>query len=129
MARKATKKKVAGVRSAEEVAAELGKVRTEMAALKTLNDSLTKEFKKALIVEQLPFAGNYHITRATIFKVAIPELALPFAIERRLVKVDTALVHDVFKLDAELRFKDPGLYGFEVATQERVTPIGGRDEE
>lgn len=126
MAKKTKKTKL---RSAVEVAEELAVVRARMAVDKPLNEALTKEFKAALQQEGTEVAGNYHLVKSDSFRVAVEELALPFALQRNLVKVDTAKVKDVFRLDDQLRFKDPAMFGFEVVTQEKVSPIKGADEE
>lgn len=114
--------------SADDIAVQLGDVRTRMAKDKVLNDALTKAFKEALAVEGRNEAGNYHLSKATTFKVAVEELALPFALQRGLVKIDTGKVHDVFRLDEGLRFQDPEQFGFEETTVTRVVPRG-QDEE
>lgn len=114
--------------SAEEIADALERVRTRMAKDKTLNEKLTADFKEALNKEQVTSAGNYRLTQSQVFKVAIEELALPFAIERGLAKVDTARAHEVFKLDPALRFEDPARYGFEVAWLQKVVPIAGNKD-
>lgn len=120
-------KKKSTKQSAEELAILLAEVRSRMAQDKTLNDALTADFKKALIREGVSEAGNYQLTKATTFKVVTPELAIPFALERNLVKIDTGAVHDVFRMDEKLRFEDPSRFGFESVLQERVVPIKTRD--
>lgn len=126
MAKKTKKTKI---RPAIEVANDLTEVRARMATDKALNDSLTKEFKAALYNEERKEAGDYHLTTSTTYKVAVEELALPFALLRNLVKVDTSKVRAVFRLDSELRAMDPAKFGFEVVTQEKVTPKGGKGDE
>ncbi len=129
MATKKTKKVEEPV-SALVLSQQLEDVRTKAAELKTLNDKLTKAFKAALENEGINEAGNYRLERSTSFKVSVEELALPFALQRNLVKIDTAKVHEVFRLDADLRFKDPEQFGFAVVDTVRVAPIrGGKDDE
>ncbi len=129
MATKKTKKAEDPV-SALALSQQLEDVRTKAAELKALNDKLTKAFKAALENEGISEAGNYRLERSTSFKVSVEELALPFALQRNLVKIDTAKVHEVFRLDADLRFKDPEQFGFAVVDTVRVAPIrGGKDDE
>lgn len=129
MAKKTKKVKNEDYKSAEELATLLGEVRTRIAADKKLDETLTKVFKLALEREKIRKAGNYALTKSTTFKVAVEELALPFALERGLVKIDTGKIHDVFRMDASLRFEDPERYGFEAVTQERIVPMKKSDAE
>lgn len=128
MSRK-TKKTVETVFTASELAESLGVLRVGMARDKLLNEVLTKQFKAALAREGLTQAGNYHLVRSDTYKVVVEELALPFALQRNLVKVDTSRIRDVFRLDSQLRFQDPSQFGFEITTQERVVPLKGDPEE
>lgn len=121
MAKKPTKKAI--VLSAEEIAMQLGEVRTRMAADKLLDKALTDALKVALKREQITRAGNYKRDTSITFKVIAEELALPFALERGLVKIATGDVHELFRRDVTLRFEDPTKYGFESTTSEKIVPI------
>lgn len=126
----ATKKKKEVLPNADEVADQLEIVRTAIAEKKLIERKLTAQLLEML--REIPDhkAGNYHITKADTFKVAVQELALPFALQRGLVTISTAKVHKTWQLDENLRFQDPATYGFEVVTQEKVSPIkGARDDE
>ena len=127
MAKKPAKAKVVKD-TALDLAEKLADVRSRMAIDKRLNDALTVEFKKALKKEGLTKAGNYRLEQSNVYKVALEELALPFALQRNLVKVDTSKIREVFRLDNELRFKDPTEFGFAVSTVEKVSPIRGSDD-
>lgn len=122
-------KKTKKIRKASIIAEELAIVRVRMALDKPLNETLTKEFKAALRHEGINEAGNYHITKSDSYKVVIEELALPFALQRNLVKVDTSKVKEVFRLDENLRFKDPQEFGFEIVTSEKISPIKGNADD
>lgn len=126
---KKTKKAVAP--AADLIAEELELVRRSIADMKTHERDLTRTLLRELHEEQRSEAGNYHIVKADTFKVTVEELALPFALERGLTKIDTAKVKKVFQLDTTLRFADPSKFGFEVVTQEKIAPRTGSlsDEE
>ncbi len=125
MAKQTRKAKNLKIRSADEIAADLAEVRSRLAVDKVLNETLTKEFKIALGIEGINHAGNYHLDKSTAFRVIADDLALPFALQRNLVKVDVSKVHDVFRRDAELRFKDPSEFGFESYEIVKVNPVRG----
>lgn len=116
--------------TALQIANKIEEVRTRMRADKAIDTALTLDFKEALKRENRTFAGNYKVTTSTGFKVAVEELALPFALQRGLVKIDTAKAHKIFNMDASLRFADPMQYGFEVTTTMKIDPIKKvKDEE
>lgn len=117
--------------SPEVTAVHLGDVRKQIAELKTVERELTKELLSSLHEKGLTEAGDYRIVKADTFKVIAEELALPFALERGLTRIDTSKVKKVFQLDTTLRFADPTTYGFERVTQEKISPIRGAvgDEE
>lgn len=108
--------------TAEEIGTKLAEIRGRMAKDKVLNDALTRDFKEALAVEGLREAGGYHVSKSSSFKVIAEELAMPFALQRGLVKIDTSQVREVFRLDQALRFENPERFGFESTTIERVVP-------
>lgn len=129
MATKTTKAKKQK-RSAFDLATELQVVRKTIADNKKVEAVLAKQLMEALKMEGINEAGEYSITKADVFKVAVEELALAFALDRGLTKIDTGKVKKVFQLDSNLRFEDPTKYGFEIVTQEKLTPKkGAYDEE
>ena len=123
MAKKKTKKTTEEEQSALGIATLLAEVRARMAVDKALDKTLTEALKKALEREQITHAGNYKRDTATSFKVVEEKLALPFAMERGLVKISTADVHELFRRDVTLRFEDPARYGFASTTTTKIVPI------
>jgi hypothetical protein len=119
------------IRKAEDIAAELGEVRAASAELKNRDTKLRTELLAALQNEGLTSAGKYQLTKVHTFKISVEELALQFAMERGLTKVDTAKVKQVFQLDSTLRFADPTKYGFEVVETVKIDPLskGVQEEE
>lgn len=108
--------------TAESIAVRLSELRKRMADDKKINDALTKQFKTALESEGKREAGEYGLSTSITFKVANEEQAMTFAQDRGLIKIDTAGVHKTFQLDADLRFVDPSVYGFESVESVRVVP-------
>ncbi len=130
MATKTTKAKKK-VPTAFELATDLLVVRKTIADNKKVEAVLAKQLLAAFKMEGITDAGEYSLTQSSGFKVAVEELALPFALERGLTTINVAKVHKVFQLDSNLRFEDPLKYGFEVITTEKITPRKGAydDEE
>ena len=121
------KKKVR--RTANDIADELEVVRMSMNDKKKIERKLTAELLDALHTEGKNEAGNYYISKSDTFKVIAEELALPFALQRGLTKIDTGKVRKVFQLDTSLRFTNPSEYGFEVVTMEKISPLKGTYDE
>lgn len=111
--------------TAEDIADRLEVVRLTIADNKKIERELTAHLLEKLHAEQKDRAGNYKITKADTYKVIAEELALPFALQRGLTKIDTSKVKKVFQLDNTLRFVDPATLGFEVVTQEKISPMKG----
>lgn len=124
------KKKLAN-KSAVDIADELLTIRKTLTDYKKLDKELSGQLMTALKMEGIKQAGQYQISTSSAFKVVDEELAMQFALERGLAKIDTAKVHKVFQLDSNLRFDDPVKYGFEETTQEKLSPMKGtyNDEE
>ncbi len=115
--------------SSSELANTLEDIRRNLADLRTQERLVTKSLLETLHQEGSTHAGNYHIVKADTFKVGDEELALSFALERGLTKIDVSKVKKVFQLDTNLRFQDPEQYGFSVVTQEKIAPVHGSLDE
>lgn len=122
-------KKTKKVLGAEEIAVKLAEVREKIKVYNLLNEGLTKTFREALANEGLRAAGGYRLNKFSTYKVAVEELALPFALQHNnAVKVDVTKIKEIFQLDAALnKENNPEKYGFEVVTSERVEPIRSQE--
>lgn len=118
------KKKTVEKRLASEIAADLAVIRDKKAEITAEDKKVTQELLHALHDEQADRAGNYQISKVINLKVSVEELALPFALQRNAVKIDTAKIREILRHT----FDEPEKYGFERVESERIVPFGRREE-
>lgn len=109
------------VRSAEDIALELGQVRLDAAVLVEKNKTLSAAFKAALARENITEAGNYKLSTVSTLQVVDTALALKWAEGKNVLVIDIKAAREALRRD----LTDSSKYGFAVVTSEKIVPKGG----